>query len=84
MGLTTKGAVTPVKNQEWYDSRWVSSIMSLDNYDHPVEGSCNFDVPHTGDEIWATDFDRRFSDRFLHVTHHQQVATSEVTAIREL
>ena len=47
------------------------AAMSLDSYGYQVEELYNFGMPRTGDEIWAKDFNARFSDRFFRVTHHR-------------
>jgi len=47
------------------------AALSLESYGYQIEELYNFGMPRTGDEIWAKDFNARFSDRFFRVTHHR-------------
>ena len=53
------------------------AAMSLDSYGHQVEELYTSDMSRTGDEIWAKDFNARFSDRFFRMTRHRRLFTFE-------
>ena len=60
------------------------AAMSLDSHGHEFEVLYNSDMSRTGDEIWAKDFNARFSDRSLRVTRHRQLVAFKRAATHGL
>ena len=57
---------------------------ALHSYGHPVEELHTSDMSRTGHEIWAKDFNAKFSNRLLRVTRHRQLFAFERATARGL